>query len=197
MDVIPQQTVYVYVSNFLRKAVHLPRHREISQTTEPPTVIHAICHKSRRASRLGTPRGMTKFIKFLKKTRRAESILKPTLPPYTTYPREIGNHNWREAKLSKMMSLHVCRKRGAQKCKYPKSTLNIEKSAYHFYRTSDRCRTVTWDASPNMTHNWKSNIGTNHAHLWSHVQKGKKLPQLTTQVFHLMTQTCKVSLQWP
>lgn len=77
MDVLPQRPFSIYVSNLSRRAVRLPKHMLIAQTTEIPRVIHAICSKPREVLDWEPSKSMNKIIKYMKKTLRADSLPKP------------------------------------------------------------------------------------------------------------------------
>lgn len=51
----PQRPFYVYVSKFSRTEVGLPKHVIVSQTKEPPAVMHAIRPEPQRSTSLRTP----------------------------------------------------------------------------------------------------------------------------------------------
>lgn len=75
MDVSLQWLFHIYVSNLSRWVARLPKHVIVAQIKATPAVIQAICNESRSASRLRTPKSITKFMKFLKISIRAECKL--------------------------------------------------------------------------------------------------------------------------
>lgn len=52
----PQRPFYIYVSNFSRKAIRLPKHMLIAETVESPTEIHATYTEPRRGSQWRKPK---------------------------------------------------------------------------------------------------------------------------------------------
>lgn len=54
MDISQQLLFYIYMNNFSRKEVRLPKYIVIALTAEPPMVIHNICTEPRWGSLLRT-----------------------------------------------------------------------------------------------------------------------------------------------
>lgn len=99
-----------------------------TQTTKPPTVIHAICTKSQRGSWLGTPEEHSQVHPIPEENATSGISIADEVVAVHTSLQKISNNKIHDTTLYKTVTQNGCRKIGTRKCKYQKYTHSNDKS---------------------------------------------------------------------